>query len=239
MRLVVFLLLAALAGAQQPPKPEPQNFSRPSPKVAAPSTGLRLAISNPSVRVYSIELPALGSIAIGREVRDYMLLAVTGGTAEVTGFANTYPVNLQSGEVQIFTGGWPHQLHSKSDQPSTWIVMELTRPLRPERASCGLAGPGCAQFKFGKSDQGEYNESLLFETPSARVLRAELAAASILPTHADRLDHVVVPLAGCTLALNGDTSQRKAGESVWVHGGFPELRNAGAEPARFVILEIK
>lgn len=239
MRLFVVLLLAVLASPQQPPKPEPQSFSPPAPKVAAPSSGLRLAIANPNVRVYKIELPAHGSVAIGREVRDYMLLAVSGGAAEVTGFANTYPVDLHSGEVQIFTGGWPHHLHSKSDQPSTWIVMELARPLHPERASCGLSGPGCGQFKFGKSDQGEYNESLLFETPSARVLRAELAAASTLPTHADRLDHVVVPLADCTLALNGGSAARKPGESLWVHGGFAELRNAGTDPARFVILEIK
>lgn len=239
MRLVFVLLLASFALAQQDSKPQPQSFTRPTPKVAAASTGLRLSISNPSVRVYSIELPARGSVAIGRDVRDYMLLAVSGGSAEITGFANTYPVDLRSGEVQIFTGGWPHQLRSKSDQPSTWIVMELARPLHPEHATCGLAGPDCGQFKFGKSDQGEYNESLLFETPSARVLRAELAAASTLPTHTDRLDHVVVPLSACTLALNGDPAARKPGEPVWVHGGFPELRNAGGEPARFVILEIK
>jgi hypothetical protein len=66
-----------------------------------------------------------------------------------------------------------------------------------------------------------------------------LAAVSTLPTHSDRLDHVVVPLSACTLALNGESAARKAGESVWVHGGFPELRNAGTEAARFVILEIK
>ncbi len=233
------LVVAIFALAQQPPKAEPQRFSRPAPKIAVPSSGLRLSISSPSVRVYRIDLPAHGSVAIGREVRDYMLLAVTGGSAEVTGLANTYPVDLQSGEVQIFTGGWPHQLRSKSDQPSTWIMMEMARPLHPERASCGLSGPSCGQFKFGRSDAGEYNESVLFETPSARVLRAELAAASTLPTHVDRLDHVVVPLAGCTLALNGDSAARKPGESLWVHGGFAELRNTGTDPARFVILEIK
>jgi len=236
---LAILLLCASASAQQPTKPEPQNFSRPTPKVAAPTPGMRLSISNSSVRVFSIDLPAQGSVAIGRDVRDYMLLAVSGGAAEIAGFANNYPLDMKSGEVQIFKGGWPHQLRSKSDQPSTWIVMELSRPLQPDRASCGINGRDCGQFKFGKTDLGEYNESLLFETPSARVLRAELAATSALPTHADARDHVVVPLSSCTLALNGEPAERKAGESVWVHGAFPELRNAGAEPAKFVILEIK
>ncbi len=238
MRLVIILLFAALSFAQQS-KPEAESFTRPAPKVATASGGMRLAISNSSVRVFTIELAPRGAATISRDVRDYMLLAVSGGSAEISGFANNFPVELKSGEVEIFKGGWPHQLRSKSDTPTTWLVMELARPLHPERASCGLAGPGCSQFKFGKTDQGEYNESVLFETPSARVLRAELAAASTLPTHADRLDHVVVPLSACMLALNGDSAARKPGESVWVHGGFPELRNAGADPARLVILEIK
>jgi hypothetical protein len=237
--LVTILLLAVTAAAQQKPISEAQSFTRPSPKVGAPAPGLHLEIANPAVRVFRIDLPARGTVAIGREVRDYMLVAVSGGSAEIAGFANNYQVDLKSGEVEIFKGGWPHQLRNKSDQPSTWIVLELSRPLQPERASCGLAGPGCSQFKFGKTDQGEYNESVLFETPSARVLRAELAAASTLPTHEDRRDHVVVPLSTCTLALNGDSSVRKSGEPTWIHGGFPELRNAGSQAASFVILEIK
>jgi hypothetical protein len=236
--LVVVLTVTAVA-AQQSQMPEPQSFSRPAPKVTTASPGLHLSISNPSVRVFSIELPAHGSAAIGREVRDYMLLAVSGGTAEITGPGNTFPVELKSGEIEIFKGGWPHQLLSKSDEPSSWLIVELARELHPERASCGLAGPSCGQFRFGKSEQGEYNESVLFETPSARVLRAELAPASTLPTHADRLDHVVIPMMPCEIALNGESTRRRPGESIWVHGGFPELRNTGKESTRLVILEIK
>jgi len=239
MRFATFLLLTGIAAAQQTPKPEPQSFTRPAPKVANASPALRLAISNSSVRVFSIDLPAHGSAAIGREVRDYMLLAVTGGAAEVAGHGNTFPLQLESGEVEIFKGGWPHQLRSKSDLPTRWIVLELTRELRPERAACGLGGPGCSQFKFGKTDQGEYSESLLFETAGARVLRAEFASATTLPTHADRLDHVVVPLTSCTLAINGADTAHDAGEPVWVHGGFPELRNGGTGAIKLVILEIK
>src|ERR1044071_6886611 len=200
---LVVILAVSISAAQQSRRVDPQSFTVPSPKVKTASSGMRLSISNPNVHVFSIELPPHGSAAIGREIRDYMLLAVTGGVAEVAGPGNTFPLDLKSGEVEIFKGGWPHQLRSKSDTPTTWIVLELMRELHPERASCGLAGPGCSQFKFGKTEQGEYSESLLFETPSARVLRAELAAVSTLPTHSDRLDHVVVPLSACTLALNG------------------------------------
>ena len=129
-------------------------------------------------------------------------------------------------------------MRSKSDQPSAWIILEMTRPLQPEHASCGLAGPGCSQFKFGKTDQGEYNESVLFETPSARVLRAELAATSTLPTHDDRRDHVVIPLSGGEFAMNGASASYKPGETVWVRGAA-ELRNAGKDAARLVIVEVK
>ena len=237
--LVVVVFAVSIAVAQQPVKVQPQGFSAPAPKVAPAPPGMHLAISNPAVRVFSIELPPHGSAAIGRELHDYMLLAVSGGAAEVAGPGNTFPVELKSGELEIFKGGWPHQLRSKSDGPTSWLVLELARELHPERAVCGLSGPGCGQFKFGKSERGEYNESILFETPTARVLRAELAAASTLPTHADRFDHVVIPLMACDIAVNGDSVSHKPGESIWVHGGFPELRNAGKEPTRLVILEIK
>lgn len=237
-RLVAVLLLAATSVAQQKPVPETQSFTRPSPKVAAPAPGLHLEISNPAVRVFRIDLPARGAVAIGREVRDYMLVAVSGGSAEIAGFANNYPVDLNSGEVEIFKGGWPHQLRNRSDQPSTWIILEMTRPLQPEHASCGLAGSGCSQFKFGKTDLGEYNESVLFETPSARVLRAELAAASTLPTHDDRRDHVVIPLSAGEFAMNGAGASYKPGETVWVRGAA-ELRNTGKDAARLVIVEVK
>ena len=239
MRIAALLLLATVALAQQTHAPDAHSFTRPAPKVSSATPGMQLVISNPMVKVFDLELAPRGSAAIGREIRDYMLLAVSGGQAEVAGPGNTFAVDLKSGEIQVFKGGWPHQLRSKSDTVTTWVVLELTHALNPERASCGLGGGQCSQFKFGKTDQGEYNESTLFETPSARVLRAELAAASTLPTHADRLDHVVVALSGCTLAVNGDAAPRRAGESVWVHGGFPGLRNAGNEAAKFIILEIK
>lgn len=238
MRFATVLLLLAAAAAQQTPKAEPQKFSRPSPKVITSDPAMHLEISNSNVRVFRVDLAAHGSVSIGRDVREYMLLAVSGGTAEVAGPGNVFPIELKSGEVEIFKGGWPHQLRSKSDQPSRWVVLELARPLQPERASCGLSGRSCGQFKFGKTDQGEYNESLLFETPSARLLRAELAAASALPTHDDRRDHVVVPMTPCSLMLNGETAARQPGESIWVRGAA-ELRNTSAEAAKLVILEIK
>ena len=236
--LVVFFLAVSAAAAQQSRKVEPQSFTVPAPKVTAAMPGMHLAIANPSVRVFRIELPPHGSAAIGRDVHDYMLLAVSGGTAEVMGPGNTFPVDLKSGEIEIFKGGWPHQLRSKSDGPTSWLVVELSRPLRPGAAICGLSGPDCGRVKFGKTDQGEYNESILFETPTARVLRAELGAASTLPTHADRLDHVVVPLSICEIAMNGASASYKAGTPIWVRGAA-DLRNAGKDPTRLVILEIK
>lgn len=234
----VVLFLATVSAAQQARSPEPQSFTRPTPKFPAGSAAMHLEITNSSVRVFRVELAPHASTSIGRDVHDYMLLAVSGGTAEVVGPGNTFPVDLKSGEVEIFKGGWPHQLRSKSDAPTSWLVLELARELRPERALCGLSGPSCGQFRFGKTDKGEYNESILFETPSARLLRAELAPASTLPTHDDRRGHVVIPMASCNLTLNGSNAAHKAGESIWVQGAA-ELHNAGSETTRLVVLEIK
>ena len=235
MRIAALALIVAVTAFAQQPR---DNFSRPIPKVGH-DPAMHLAISNPRVRVFRIELAAHGSASIGREVRDYVLLAVSGGRAEIAGPGNSFPIDLQAGEAAIFKGGWPHRLRSVSDAPSTWMVLEVARALQPERALCGLSGPSCGNFRFGKSDEGEYNESILFETPSARLSRAELAPNSLLPTHADRLDHVVIPIVPINIALAGDNAAHGAGDAIWVHGAFPDLRNMGSVAAKFVILELK
>ncbi len=240
MRVAIGLLLfsSIVVVQQHAAQPAAQNFSRPSVRVGNLDPAMHLQVSNSSLRVFRIDLAPHAAAAIGRDIRDYMLLAVTDGAAEVVGPGNAFPVDLKSGEIEIFKGGWPHQLRSKSETPTSWMVLELSRDLHPERASCGLGGPGCSQFRFGKTEQGEYNESVLFDTPAARVLRAELAPASTLPTHADTLGHLVVPITECSVALNGTAENHKAGESIFVRGGT-DLRNTGSASARFVILEIK
>lgn len=234
MRFVaVFLLLGLVAAAQQTRTVHPNSFSKESIKVAHEPPA-HLDISNSVVRAFRIELAPHATATI-HTAHDYVLLAITGGQAEIGVAASSMPLNLQSGEAEVFKGGWPQQLHSTSDTASTWVVVEPMHGLRPERATCGLNGADCGSVRFGKGDDGEYDESTLFETPALRLSRAELGPHSALSTHTDLRDHVVVPLANETFELNGQSVSDTAPR--WVHGSAD--LHSGADKAKFLIVEFK
>jgi hypothetical protein len=237
------LLTAILAGAVvTAPASTAQNLKAPEPNAPAATTGsgpkletLRLVISNPQLKVLRINLPPHGSVSIRREIHDYVLLAITGGSLEAGGNV----VDMAAGEPAVLRGGWTHTLRSRSDQPTSWILVETANALQPEKAVCGLGGANCTQFRFGKGDAGEYEENLLFETVTVRVSRIKLAPASGLPTHTDRRDHLVIPVADCNLKVNGGAYDSRAGDPLWLRGSLPEFRNAGAGPVQLVMLEMK
>jgi hypothetical protein len=238
--LLPVVLMVASAAPLQSHNPATDNFSRPNSAVRTGfDPALRLTIDNSQVRVFRLDLATNGSAEVSRGIRDYVLLSLTGGALEVGPPGRSYSLDMQPGEPAVLKGGWPHTLRSHSGQPSSWVLLELRSPLAPEKAVCGLAAARCTQFRFGKTDEGEYDESLLFETASVRLSRLELGGGASLPTHHDRMDHVVVPLGNSRVQINGGEIISKAGEPIWVRGGFPEFRNTSGQPSRFVILEIK
>lgn len=234
------VLMVASAAPLQSRQPAADNFSRPNSAVRGSlDPALRLAIDNSQVRVFRLDLATNGSAEVSRDIRDYVLLSLTGGLREVGPSGRSYSLDMQPGEPAVLKGGWSHTLRSHSGQPSSWVLLELRSSLAPEKAVCGLAAAHCTQFRFGKTDQGEYDESLLFETTSVRLSRLELGGGANLTTHRDRMDHVVVPLANSKVQVNGGEIVSKAGEPIWSRGGFPEFRNTSGQSSRFVILEIK
>ncbi len=243
MTRIVAVVLAGMvaSGAAQQLKQAPvSNLTRPNSVSRADfEAKLKVAIDNPEVKVFRLELPPHGSAPVGREMRDYVLVSVSGGSVEVGGAGNSFRLDMAAGEPVVLKGGWPHTIRSRSERETRWVLVETAKALEPEKAECGLGGPNCTKFRFGKTDEGEYDESLLFETNSVRLSRLQLGRATNLPTHRDRLDHVVVPLTDCRLEVNGGEVSPTAGESIWVRGGFPEFRNTGGQPVRMVMVEIK
>jgi len=239
MRIALFAIFAAslitLATAQNLNPPSPNSTPPKIGPMAKPAPALQLTLSNPQVKVLRINLPPHGSVPIRREIHDYVLLAITGGSLDAGGNL----VELAAGEPLVMRGGWSHTLRSRSEQPTSWVLVETTNALQPEKAVCGLGGANCTQFRFGKGDAGEYEENLLFETLSVRVSRIKLGAASGLPTHTDRRDHLVIAMKDCNLSVNGGAYDSKAGDSLWLRGALPEFRNTGAGPVQLVMMEIK
>jgi hypothetical protein len=240
-RVVAVILVALVAkAAPQNSRPPISHLSRPdSISQSKFDSALRGIVENRKIRVFRVDLAPHGSVHISRGIRDYVLLSVTGGSLEVGGPGNSYPLEMAAGEPAVLKGGWAHALRNRSDRASSFVLLETTRPLGPDKAVCGLGGPNCTQLRFGKTDQGEYDESLLFETGAVRLSRLQLGADASLPTHRDRLDHVVVPLSDGKIQINGAEIASKAGEAIWVRGGFPDFRVTGGQAMRFVIVELK
>ena len=98
------LVLLAGAAAQQA-KPPVSNLAKPiATSRMQLDPGLRLTIENLQVRVFRLDLAPHGSATIDRGVRDYVLLAVSGGSLEVGSFT----MEMAAGEPAVLKGGWAH-----------------------------------------------------------------------------------------------------------------------------------
>src|SRR6266704_2536556 len=95
--IAVLALLTSAVTAQT--KPPISNLSRPTTTTRSQfDPALRLTIENPKLGVFRLELPAHGSAAIGRELRDYVVVAVSGGTVEVGSPGNAFTMEMTAGE---------------------------------------------------------------------------------------------------------------------------------------------
>lgn len=100
---------------------------------------------------------------------------------EATGASgNSYPVQLGAEEVQIIKGGWSHRLTNLSDTTAKLVEIDVLSGIAPERALCGLGANSCSDRRFGKTTEGSYTQSTLFETPRVKLTRVELGPGGVL-----------------------------------------------------------
>jgi len=142
------LVLLAGAAAQQA-KPPVSNLAKPSASSCMQlDPGLRLTIENPQVRVFRLELAPHGSASIDRGVRDYVLLAVSGGSLEVGNFT----MEMAAEEPAVLKGvGRTPSAAVRASQPAGCWWRQWAGALHPEHAVCGLGAEHCSQFRFGKA----------------------------------------------------------------------------------------
>lgn len=212
----------------------------PSPAGVDADSHFRRILANTQVRVYRVTLGANEATLLDAHPHDYIVVSLGTNEIEAAGEGNNhFPLEMNDGEAQVLTGGWPHKLVNRASQTANLLVLEVARGISPHESVCGLSGRSCNQARFGKTVEGRYSQSLLFETSSVRLFRAELGPGDALPSHTDAADHLLVTLTDARLIDGFDEVPKPAGDATWAPGGLSNLKNSGPQEARILILEIK
>ena len=246
----LIILLSAL-GATLPAVSQTRSFTN-SPMNAVPmpidmgrESKAKQLVSNRVVRAYRVDLQPGEATSVDRHEHDFLVISLGDSRFEFAGTANAYAMTMSDGEVQVMKGRWPHRIVNKSQKSLHLVEVEVEREIAPERAICGLNGQSCSGAKFAVNDDTNYVESRLFETPSVRIEKVEIAPGKGMPEHGHREDHLMVALNDQQVSnavVAGDILEMisHAGDASWMSGGIVHrIVNHGSAPARFLTIECK
>lgn len=242
--LAIVCLLASTAFAQGSRKhyatTKPGGVRAPSNLDMASDPHFQRVLANREVRVFRLTLAPNQATGLDVHLHDYLVISLGTNHLEAAGTLNRFELQMSDAETQVLTARWAHRLVNVSIQPANLLIVEVMRGIAPEHALCGLNARSCTHVRFGKSKEGEYTQTMLFETEKIRLLRAELGPGGSLPTHTDNADHLVLPITTALLDTGtDDPAPHNAGAALWLPGGLGLLRNAGDAQARLFLIEIK
>ena len=231
-----FGLTAVLTQAQSPHSKSLMNV--PATRV---DPCVRRLSSTEKLSSYSVTIPAHGATLLAPHPNDYVVIALSSIKLEATGAAgNSYPVQLDEEGVQVIKGGWSHRLTNSADTTAKLIEIDVVNGIAPEHALCGLGANSCTDGRFGKTAEGSYTKSALFETPKVKLTRIELGPGGVLETH-NHSGSVLVALTPVRLSdgtwgnIEGAAGLTQAYPTHTSH----EIQNIGTGQARFLEFEEK
>ncbi len=203
--------------------------------------GHHFALENKYVRVFKVEVAPHAATLMHRHRHDYIY--VTLGAAHVENdVAGKTPVtiSLQDGETHSLPGGFAHIAKNLSDQPCRNITIEL---LQDEKAR--HSPPPKWDEERGLHILNGGTEDILFVKDGARASELQLQPGTVLPKHHHAGPYLIVAVTD--LDLRSDVAgkaaskiQLKAGDVLWVEGGFTHtLTNAGKQNAKLITLEFQ
>src|SRR5947209_5612114 len=241
-----------------------QSRTRTAPPPEQPDTieltadpAFHQTFSNNRVQVYRLELAPQASTELDRHDRDYVLLALSSSRLQATDGKHTNNLSVEPEAMQVMKGGWPHRIVNQGDTPASVVIIIPAAKLDPEHAICGLAARQCRGGEIG-DELGKYTESILFETPSAKLTQAEVASGAQIPP-TEYVDPVLIvattevsiedirTVTASTAQQQEDAPapkntaiQLKPGETAYLPGATTDaLKNTGKEDARFVLLTLR
>ena len=229
----VFLVAAsALAQSHVPSK----SLTAPTPPVGQRPSAVNVLLERSYVRAERVEVEPTKLAYVALRSGDALIISLGKSKFELDSGPVRSPLELDDGEMEVIKGA--HEVLNNSGSTVRLVEVQVPRGIQPDHPLCGLGGPPCNGIQFGKTDAGTYSEGLLFETPTIKVLKAQLGPGGVLATHTDRNDHVLVPLTAADLDVDGESTQRKVGEAYLYTAGMA-ITNRGAGDAVFVVVELK
>lgn len=213
-------------------------INAPTPRV---DPCYRKLSSTDKLSAYRITIPPHGATLITPHPSDYLVIALSAIQLEATGHSgNGYPLRLAEQEMQVMKGGWPHRLTNLANDTATLLEIDVQPSIAPERALCGLAAIPCTDGRFGKTEDGTYTTSTLFETPRVKLTRVELGPGGIFKMHGHSGSELLIALTAIHITDGTDAIKREIGETqAYPAGTNHQIQNIGSETAQFLELELK
>ena len=193
-----------------------------------------LALKNPYVRVFKVEVPPNDSTLMHRHRPDYLFVTISDSEVE-NDVAGKPPVTLklQDGEVRFIPGNFAHIARNLALTPFRNVTIELLRKT------------GAAKWDEERSLHVLQNgtQHVLFVKDGARVSDIELEPAGVLPKHTHTGPHLMIAvtdldLRNAPVGRKAATIQLKAGDVQWVPAGSTHIvTNVGPGKARWIAVE--
>jgi quercetin dioxygenase-like cupin family protein len=235
----VSFVLPRLSAAQSLSKAHSKALiNAPTPRV---DPCYRRLSSTDKLAAYRITIPPHGATLLAAHPNDYLVIALSAIELDATGGSgNAYPLRLAEREMQVMKGGWTHRLTNLANDAAWLLEIDVETNILPERALCGLAASPCTDGRFGKTEEGTYTKSTLFETPLVKLTRVELGPGGILEMHGHSGSELLIALTSIHITDGTDGIERNVGETqAYPAGTNHRIQNIGSETAQFLELEVK
>jgi mannose-6-phosphate isomerase-like protein (cupin superfamily) len=250
IRALVALFFASLVPLSLAQNARPRHFTPSKPPSATDARRIpdltddacyHQMVGNQRVRVFRVQVAPHQSTLLDRHDLDYLIVSLGTNHMGVAGAASQFRLDLQDGEMQVMKGGWTHRITNLGDAPLRFIEVDVRPTIDPAHPICGLAGTACSDGRFGKTDQGSYTFSTLFETSTVKLKKVELDAGVSLPAHGVGRDSLVLALTDSDLRSADKLAHLRVGDATWYAAGPTALdfANVGKSTARFLVVEMK
>jgi hypothetical protein len=230
--LLFLLLLLALS---------PLQASAQAPADITSERHHDLLLRTDKVRIFAVNLRPAEQSYVKHEhnfamitLQDCELVMWAEGQSDVLNF------RLHEGDVRFLFGGPARGLRNDRSQECHTLTVEFLDPKVTTfgyHASVGGWDYGSNIRPLAVDSRVAYETSLSLEL--ATLKRVQLLPGDDLPQPSQEADEVLIPLTDVDLKLDKMRIRKAAGEATAVPARKSKLLNAGTDPARFVMIELR
>ena len=200
-----------------------------------------LALQNPFVRVFKVEVAPYAATLMHHHRHDYVF--VTLGASEVENDVQGKPpatLKLNDGDTYFLPGGFAHIAKNLSDHPFRNVTIEFMQDEKAHKFP-----PRKWDEERGMHILEGGTQDILFVKDGVRASEIILQPGATLPKHHHTGPHLLVAVSD--LEIRSDVVGQgpmpghfKSGDVKWLPGGYSHtLTNVGKTEAKFITLEFQ